>query len=112
MWKEAKGVANSGRLNYIEGMLTNLADGTYKGNAAAAIFYAKNAAPDEFKDKRDIDINSTSNITYIIDTGIPALPSPGKITEAIVEAEFTEILEEEQEPEEEMEGTEEEEFDL
>lgn len=88
MWKEAKAIAEAGRLNSIEDMLTKLADGTYKGNAAAAIFYAKNAAPDEFKDKRDLEV--TGGITYIIDTGIPSLPKPD-LKDVAIEAEFSEM---------------------
>ena len=92
VWKKAKEVAQSGRLGYIEEMLTGLADGTYKGNAAAAIFYAKNACPDEFKDNRDIAVSG--GVTYMIDTGIPSKELPAPISEAI-EAEFVELSEEE-----------------
>ena len=94
-WKVAKEIANAGRLNYIEDLLISLADGTFKGNAAAAIFYAKNAAPEEFQDNRNLNI-SGGGVTYIIDTGIPAKRLP-ELTKAIIEAEFTEIEKEEDE---------------
>lgn len=89
IWKEAKEVAESGRLNCIEDNLINLANGTFKGNAAAAIFYAKNAAPDHFKDKRDLEI--TGGITWVIDTGIPSLPAPNNNIQQAIEAECHEI---------------------
>jgi len=95
-WVAAKEVAQSGRLFVIENMLQGLATGENKGNAAAAIFYAKNAAPDHFKDKREIEMGGS--VTYLLDTGIPQreLP-PGEVQEAIesdsetIEAEFTEV---------------------
>lgn len=70
-WKEAKEIAQCGRLNFIEDKLSDLAEGKAKGNAAAAIFYAKNACPDEFKDKRELEVQG--GITYVIDTGIPRI---------------------------------------
>ena len=87
-WKAAKEIAESGRLNHVEDTLQKLASGKYKGNAAAAIFYAKNACPDEFKDKREIDVSG--GVTYVIDTGIPAKEIPQAIHKTI-EAEFEEI---------------------
>jgi len=89
-WKEAKEMAELGRLGKIEDSLINLGNGKNKGNAAAAIFYAKNAAPDDYKDKREIGVSGA--VTYVIDTGIPARQLPGQ-TEAI-EAEFKEVVEE------------------
>ena len=92
-WKAAKDIASMGRLSFIEDMLEGLATGKNKGNAAAAIFYAKNAAPDEFKDKREIDIQGS--VTYVLDTGIPARQLPDQLTEQIVEdVEYSEVKEE------------------
>lgn len=69
-WKMAKEMAENGRLGFLEDLLIDLGNGTNKGNAASAIFYAKNANPDEFKDKREVE--HTGGVTYVIDTGIPA----------------------------------------
>lgn len=100
-WARAKEMAETGRLGVIEDTLLGLADGSKKGNAAAAIFYAKNAAPDEFKDKREIDIGGS--VTYIIDTGIPQRQLPTEANESLseaIEAEFEEMIIEEEENEE------------
>jgi len=73
-------------------LLTDLADGSVKGNAAAAIFYAKNACPDLFKDKRELEVKG--GVTYVIDTGIPAKQLPPELkaieAEIIEEAEIVE----------------------
>ena len=92
-WKRAKDMANNGRLGVLEDTLLGLGNGTIKGNAAAAIFYSKNACPDEFKDKREIEMGG--NVTYMIDTGIPQrqLPVEDIIHEAI-EADY-EVIEDE-----------------
>lgn len=94
-WKEAKEMAQAGRIEYCESLLQNLASGKNKGNAAAAIFYAKNAAPDEFKDKREMEV--TGGVTYVIDTGIPSKQKqiPQQLSEEIIEAEFEQIEKEE-----------------
>ena len=75
-WKEAKEMAELGRLGKIEDSLIDLGSGKNKGNAAAAIFYAKNAAPDDYKDKREIGVSGA--VTYVIDTGIPARQLPSE----------------------------------
>ena len=87
-WKKAKEMAEHGRLGVLEDTLLGLANGSIKGNAAAAIFYSKNAAPDEFKDKREIDVGGS--VTYMIDTGIPQRQLPES---EIIEAEYEEISE-------------------
>ncbi|MCK5021532.1 MAG: hypothetical protein KAS32_31265 [Candidatus Peribacteraceae bacterium] len=97
-WKRAKEMANNGRLGVIEDLLINLGTGKVKGNAAAAIFYAKNAAPDEFKDKREIDVGGS--VTYVIDTGIPQRQLPqGEETQEFIDADFTELHSDEEEEE-------------
>lgn len=70
-WKAAKDIAESGRLGVIEDLLSGVAHGQIKGQSAAAIFYSKNAAPDDFKDKQEIE--HSGGVTYVIDTGIPAI---------------------------------------
>tara|TARA_R110000782_G_scaffold41860_1_gene95633 strand:+ start:3486 stop:4082 length:597 start_codon:yes stop_codon:yes gene_type:complete len=92
-WKEAKEMAELGRLGKIEDSLLDLGSGKTKGNAAAAIFYAKNAAPEDYKDKREIGVSGA--VTYVIDTGIPARKLPGQEIPEAIEAEFKEIENEE-----------------
>lgn len=87
-WVEAKKLANEMRLLAVEELLLDLATGKLKGAAAAAIFYAKNACPEHFKDKREVDVGG--GITYMIDTGIP----PKKLVD--VEAIVGEIVYEEE----------------
>ena len=96
-WKEAKEVANLGRLGSLEDTFIDLAKGRTKGNAAAAIFYAKNAAPDDYKDRKEVAVSGS--VTYVIDTGIPARQLPNQDTENIIEAEVREILEDEEDDE-------------
>jgi len=95
-WKEAKKIAFQGRLGRVEEMLTKLGEGETKGNAAAAIFYAKNACPDEFKDKREIG-HQVQGTVYVIDTGIPSKNQvegknkPQLPDSKIIESDFEEI---------------------
>lgn len=99
-WKNAKKIAEAGRLNYIENLLCGLADGSLKGNAAAAIFYAKNAAPTEFQDNRNLTISG--GVTYVIDTGIPAKQLPDIIIQESIAFQQTKEIEEEEERDEDL----------
>lgn len=96
-WREARQCAEQGRLGSIEDTLIQLGTGKIKGNAAAAIFYAKNAAPDEFKDKREIGVSGA--VTYVIDTGIPARKLPPQQADVVME-EIDYIINEEEDDEE------------
>lgn len=92
-WAEAKKIAFEGRLGKIEEMLTDLGTGKAKGNAAAAIFYAKNAAPEDFKDKRE-EVHTHQGTVYMIDTGIPAKKDPPQLPSnepETIEADYKEI---------------------
>jgi hypothetical protein len=94
-------------------MLMDLGTGKTKGNAAAAIFYSKNAAPAHYKDKREIE-NNYQGTVYVIDTGIgakkkavetkgvetkPQLTPPDNNSSDIVEADFTELHQDKDDPE-------------
>ena len=82
-WAAAKVIAQELRLLWVENNLIGLAQGDIKGQAAAAIFYAKNACPDEFKDKREVV--ASGGVTYMIDTGIAAKPEPTLVENIVAE---------------------------
>jgi len=103
-WKEIKAVANDYRLLWVEENLIGMANGTIKGQAAAAIFYAKNACPDHFKDKREVDVGV--GITYLIDTGIPPKQVKNIVGEIAQQVEQEEEIEEEKIEEEKIEEVE------
>ena len=87
-WREAKKIANEMRLLAIEELLLDLATGRVKGQAAAAIFYAKNACPEHFKDKREVE--HSGGVTYMIDTGIAAKPQPIQVENIIDQLDYNE----------------------
>jgi len=72
LWAEAKAIGQGMSLEHHEDVLNALALGHVKGNAAAAIFNAKNVHPEEYKDKREMDLKGGGVATVIIETGIPA----------------------------------------
>lgn len=98
-WKAAKDIAESGRLGVIEDMLSGIAQGQIKGQSAAAIFYSKNAAPDDFKDKTIQE--HQGSVTYVIDTGIPAIDNShydeqGRLRDKPIEITDYEVIEEDE----------------
>ena len=66
-FKAAREIGNGFMRYKWENIATTSAEGTNKGNAATIIFALKNYFPEEFKDKRELEMTGHM---YIIDTGI------------------------------------------
>jgi len=80
-FKAAREIGNGFMRMKWEDIATTSAEGTNKGNAATIIFALKNYFPDDFKDKREVEMTGSM---YIIDTGIDRqLPMPADVIEVV-----------------------------
>ena len=68
-WVQAKEMGFEMRTAWWEATLQGQADGSVKGNAAAAIFALKNYWPKDYKDKREVE--HTAHVPVLINTGVP-----------------------------------------
>ena len=78
-----------------EEIITTSAKGQNKGNAASIIFALKNYFPNEYKDKREVEVVGT---VYVVDTGIKR-PNDGQIP---VDADYTVLTDDEPTSEQEV----------
>ena len=69
-WAEAKAEGNARRLLFWEKVAMGHCVGAIKANPAALIFSLKNAFPDQYKDKQELDVKGYSNTVRLVSTGI------------------------------------------
>lgn len=69
-WVQAKAEGHAARLLHWEGIALGHVTGAVKANPAALIFALKNAFPENYKDKQELDVKGYSNTVRMIDTGI------------------------------------------
>ena len=86
---EAIEIARSVSLNKWEDIAIGQATGDIKGNSTTLGFMMKNQFPNEYKDK--VNVETEGNISFMIDTGIPTIPTGNMLTIKDVEVDYEEI---------------------
>lgn len=99
-WVQAKAEGFAGKLLFWERVMLGHVTGEVKANPAALIFALKNAFPEHYKDKQELDVKGYSNTVRLVDTGIVRTPiaPPQPMRPHTIEMERTQ-----QQPEEEEE---------